>query len=75
MNEKPRTVGWMERKIIAILSQSHNVPHVSLSESVLRSVRSTFEKRSFDKAIVNLLSKRQIIESNKSGMTVYKLVA
>ena len=74
MSRRTKTINWLEGRIIRELSKRQEIPS-SLS-SVIRDSTSIFEQHNFDIAIINLLSKRQIIKSrNNDGMTIYKLVA
>ena len=75
LSNRKKTVSWIEGKILSVLSQRQEIPYLSLSASVLRTIRSTEEEDSFDIALINLLSRRQIYKSKNGGKTIYRLVA
>ena len=71
MSHKTRTISWMEGKIVEILSKQ-GISYLPLSSIVFRNID---EEHNLDIALINLLSKRQIIKNNNDGITIYKLSA
>ena len=75
MSKRTRTIEWIEGKIISVLSQRQEIPYLSLSTIIFRSVRNIEEEHNMDIALINLLSKRQISKFKSDGIITYKLVA
>ena len=71
---KDRSVEWMERKIVKVLSRQEMVRfYLGMSALVLENVRSVNEQRRLDEAIVNLLTVQKIRKWRDEYGTCYSL--
>ena len=71
---RDRSVEWIEKKIIKVLSKQEMVRfYLGMSALVLEEVRSVNEQRRLDQAIVNLLAVKKIRKWRDYWGTCYSL--
>lgn len=75
MSRRIRSINWCEQRIISELAKRRVVTtYLALSALVLKNVRSIDEQHNLDIALVNLLSRKEILrEKDSNGLTVFKL--
>jgi hypothetical protein len=76
MAQKDRSVQWVEKKILKVLSKRKQITtYLAMSACVLENVRSIEEQRNLDRAIANLIMRGVLIRGkDKDGFTLYRLV-
>jgi len=80
MSQRTRTISWIEGRIIEVLSKSkpNNLPcPLALSAMAMRfEIRNLQEQHNYDIALVNLLRKKVIVQTqDEKGFVILKLAA